>query len=200
MKDDGVVGVLTQKDITKKFIAKRENPNGIQVEAVMSSPVIGVPQSNSVFSASKTMKDTNIRRLVVMDGKTVCGIITQTNICRAIEDKVQTEEEELYRLRQVVKDETTANILCRIEHVLDGIIASMTLINNMMSQTDIQNLGRSDKTKEVHSPDNETFPAAIPQDKIIRDGQIRVADFRRELQTLAEEVIHIRNIIAAERE
>jgi CBS domain-containing protein len=93
MKDDDVVGVLTQRDILKKVIAQKEDPKSIKVDEVMSSPAISVPPSYSVFSASKTMEDLNIRRLVIMNGKTVCGIITQTDIFRAVENKLQAEEE-----------------------------------------------------------------------------------------------------------
>jgi len=98
MKDDDVVGVLTQRDILKKVIAKEKDPKDIKIEEVMSSPVKSVPPSYSVFSASKAMEDMNIRRLVIMSDKAVCGIITQTDIFRAVETKLQIEEEEQHRL------------------------------------------------------------------------------------------------------
>jgi len=94
MTDDEVVGVLTQRDVLKKVVAKKQDPTAIKIEAAMSAPVISVPPSYSVFSASKAMEDMNIRRLVVMRDKRVCGIVTQTDIFQAVENKLQTEEEE----------------------------------------------------------------------------------------------------------
>ena len=200
MKDDDVVGVLTQKDILQKVIAKKKNPKGVKVEEVMSFPVVSVPESNSVFSASKTMEDMNIRRLVVMNDKTVCGIVTQTDVCRAIEDKVQIEEDKQYMLRQAGRSEAAARILCRIEHVLDSAIASATVINDMISQTDSQSLSETAEMTEVHSPDKGTFPAENPQGSILSDHQTKVTDFKREILTLVEAVSHIRNIIRTQQE
>ena len=200
MKDDSAVGVLTQKDILQKVIAIKKNPKGIKVEEVMSFPVISVAESNSVFSASKTMEDMNIRRLVVMEGKTVCGIVTQTDVCKAIEDKVQTEETKQYMLLQAGRAEAAAKILGRIEHVLDSAIVSATVINDMISQTDGQSLSNTAEMTEVHSPDKGTFPREKPQGGIISDHQTKLTAFKRELLTLVEEVIHIRNIIRAQQE
>lgn len=98
MMDDDVAGVLTQRDILKKVIAKMKDPQAVKVEEVMSSPVLSVPPSYSVFSASKTMEKMNVRRLVIMDDSTVYGIITQTDIFKAVENMLQTEEEKHCRL------------------------------------------------------------------------------------------------------
>lgn len=111
MIGDDAVGMLTQRDILKKVIAEKRDPKLTKIEEVMSAPVITVRPSDPVFSASKTMLDLNIRRLVIMDGKTASGIITQTDIFRAVEDKLQTEEEEQRRLHQAIRAEATAKVL-----------------------------------------------------------------------------------------
>lgn len=89
-----VVGVFTEKDILKKVVALQKDPAQIKVEEVMSSPVMSITSDYSVFSAAKAMQKMHIRRLVVLEGKKLCGIVTQTNIFMAIKDKLQKEEEE----------------------------------------------------------------------------------------------------------
>jgi two-component system, LuxR family, sensor kinase FixL len=98
-----VVGILTERDLLSRVVALRKDPNNIKTETVMSSPVISVPPSYSVFSASKTMENLNIRRLVVMEDKKLLGIVTQTDIFAAIKDKLQTEEEKNLKLLEESK-------------------------------------------------------------------------------------------------
>ena len=86
-------GVFTERDLLKKVVARQKDPAQLKIEEVMSSPVMSVSSDFSVFNASKLMEEMSIRRLVVMDDKKLCGIITQTDIFRAVKDKLQKEEE-----------------------------------------------------------------------------------------------------------
>lgn len=108
---NGVEGILSQRDILKKVIAERLDPKDTDVEEIMSSPVISVRPTTSVFGASKTMTDLNIRRLVVMDEKQAYGIITQTDIFSAVEQKLRKEEAEQQRLHQAIRSEARAKTL-----------------------------------------------------------------------------------------
>ena len=94
VEGEEVVGVFTEKDLMKKVIAQQKDPANTKIEEVMSSPVMAIPTDYSVFSAAKFMEKNRIRRLVVLEDKKLCGIITQTNIFMAIKEKLQKEEEE----------------------------------------------------------------------------------------------------------
>jgi len=93
MDADRVTGVLTERDLLKRVVALNKNPCHTKVEEVMSFPVFSIPPNYSVFSASRTMENKSVRRLVVIDGKKLCGIVTQTDIFKAVKDKIQAEEE-----------------------------------------------------------------------------------------------------------
>ena len=84
MEGDQAVGILTERDILRRVIALQKNPHHVKTEEVMSSPVLGVSPSLSVFSASKTMENMNIRRLVIIEDKKLYGIVTQSDIFMAI--------------------------------------------------------------------------------------------------------------------
>jgi len=94
VEDDEVVGIFTEKDLLKKVVALQKDPAQTRIEEVMSSPVTTIPPDYSVFSAAKAMEKKRIRRLIVVEDKKLCGIVTQTNIFMAIKDKLQKEEEE----------------------------------------------------------------------------------------------------------
>jgi PAS domain S-box-containing protein len=103
MEGEQVVGILTERDLLSRVIALRRDPDYIKTVEVMSSPVVSVPSSYSIFSASKTMEKMNIRRLVIMDDNKLCGIVTQTDIFMAIKNKLQSEEENNLRLLELSK-------------------------------------------------------------------------------------------------
>jgi PAS domain S-box-containing protein len=88
-----VVGILTEKDILEKIVATKKDPGLTKAEEIMSSPVINVPPDYSAFSSSKLMEQKHIRRLVVMENERLCGIVTQTDIFRAIKKKLENDEE-----------------------------------------------------------------------------------------------------------
>jgi len=98
LEGNEVQGIITERDLLKRVIALQKNPAHIEVEKVMSSPVMTVPSSHSVFSASRTMDEMHVRRLVIMEDEHLCGVVTQTDIFRAVKKKLEAKEEKNSRL------------------------------------------------------------------------------------------------------
>jgi PAS domain S-box-containing protein len=88
-----VRGILTERDLLKRVIALQREPAATKVHEVMSSPVRTTPPRYSVFSAYNAMDRLHVRRLVVTEDEQLCGIVTQTDIFRAVKKKLQDEEE-----------------------------------------------------------------------------------------------------------
>jgi transcriptional regulator with GAF, ATPase, and Fis domain len=105
LKGDEVVGVLTEKDLLKRVVALRKDPAEIKMEELMSSPVMTVPPDCTVFSASRIMEKMDVRRLVIMENKQLRGIVTQTDILKAVKKKLQVDITELGQLRSRLKTE-----------------------------------------------------------------------------------------------
>ena len=103
MDGDDVVGVLTEKDLLGRVVALQRDPANTRVEEVMSFPVTSIPPTFSVFSAGKAMEEMNIRRLVVVKDKRLCGVLTQTDIFMAVRNKLRAEEEKSLRLMEESK-------------------------------------------------------------------------------------------------
>jgi PAS domain S-box-containing protein len=98
MERDAVVGVFTERDLLKRVVALKRNPAQTRLKKVMSSPVVTVSCDCSVLSANKLLERIGIRRLIVVDDETLCGVITQTDILKAIKTRLQKAEENYFRL------------------------------------------------------------------------------------------------------
>jgi CBS domain-containing protein len=79
-----VAGMLTEKDLLRRVVALHRNPAQTRVAEIMSFPVVSVSADHAVLCASKKMETMHLHRLLVMEGTEVCGIITQTDIMRAV--------------------------------------------------------------------------------------------------------------------
>ena len=98
MANNAVAGIFTERDLLKRVIALKRNPSDTILKNVISSPVVGVPSNYSIPSASKMMEKMKIRRLLVMDDLNLMGVVTQTDILKAIKGRLQEEEENYFEL------------------------------------------------------------------------------------------------------
>ncbi len=94
LEGNRVRGVLTERDLLKRVVVPQKDASSITVEEVMSCPVIAIHPAYSIFGAFKAMDKRHVRRLVVMEDERLCGIVTQTDIFRAMKRKLQQDEEE----------------------------------------------------------------------------------------------------------
>lgn len=98
MDNNAVAGIFTERDLLKRVIALKRNPSETILKNVISSPVVSVPSNYSIPSASKMMEKMKIRRLLVMDNQNLMGVVTQTDILKAIKGRLQEEEENYFEL------------------------------------------------------------------------------------------------------
>jgi CBS domain-containing protein len=96
-----VAGIVTEKDLLRRVVALHKDPATTKVEDIMSFPVVSVAQTYSVLSAGKRLDRMRLHHLVVTDGNQVCGIVTQTDIMKA----VRRELERLEHQRRVLAAE-----------------------------------------------------------------------------------------------
>jgi CBS domain-containing protein len=75
------VGIITDRDICCRTVARGKNPLEMEAGQVMSSPVISVTPETSVEECCQLMEEEKIRRLVVVDRNgSCCGVIAQADI------------------------------------------------------------------------------------------------------------------------
>ncbi|MBP7049796.1 MAG: CBS domain-containing protein [Phycisphaerae bacterium] len=87
-------GIVTEKDILRRVVALHKNPTQTHVVEIMSFPVVSIPPTYSILSASRKMESMHVHRLIVMEGKELLGLVTQTDILRAIQNAFEVVERE----------------------------------------------------------------------------------------------------------
>lgn len=79
------VGVITERDILRKVVAKHLDPTKIFARDIMSSPIISIDENAELEEASKIMDEKNIRRVAVINAANeIIGKITSKKIARSM--------------------------------------------------------------------------------------------------------------------
>jgi CBS domain-containing protein len=85
--DGKLRGVITDRDIVVKVIAQGRDPKATTVGDVAGDvEVVTIGADDSVEEAIRTMKDHGVRRLPVIDGTDLVGMVSQADIARALPD------------------------------------------------------------------------------------------------------------------
>lgn len=94
--DDGKpVGLLTDRDVALAVIENGDSLTRMAVADIMSTGIISVPPTMDVDSVANQFADKNVRRLLVMEGDQLMGIIGWADLVGKISD---------LRLGQVVSE------------------------------------------------------------------------------------------------
>lgn len=75
------IGIITERDLTRRIIAKGK-PYTTSVKEAMSSPVVVVNPDDSVWDAAQLMKTRKIHRLPAVKDSRLVGMITTSDIVR----------------------------------------------------------------------------------------------------------------------
>lgn len=76
-------GIITERDIVYKVLAKDLNPKDSKVEQIMSKPLRVVKPDTTIEEAAKAMKENRIKRLpVVSENNELIGIVSEGDILK----------------------------------------------------------------------------------------------------------------------
>jgi CBS domain-containing protein len=79
-----IVGIITERDIIERTILPNKNPATTKIGEIMSQNIKTVHALSSVEKAAEIMKENNIKKLPVILNNEIVGILTVTDISRAI--------------------------------------------------------------------------------------------------------------------
>jgi CBS domain-containing protein len=78
--------MLTDRDIVVKVIAQGKDPSRTTVgELADQGEVVTIGADDSVDEAIETMADHKVRRLPVIDGHTLIGVVSQADLARELD-------------------------------------------------------------------------------------------------------------------
>ncbi|HSE57413.1 MAG TPA: CBS domain-containing protein [Nitrospiraceae bacterium] len=86
--DDGsrYIGIVTDSDLSRKAVARGLDPNSTTVLTCMSKPVVTIELTESLSDALALMKEAGVRHLPVTADRTIIGVLSVSDILRAIQD------------------------------------------------------------------------------------------------------------------
>jgi len=83
VQEERPVGIVTHKDIVSKVVQPRIPPDALKAIEVMSTPVVTIGEDASMEEAARLMSRKRIKKLVVVSGEKLVGIITSMDLVRA---------------------------------------------------------------------------------------------------------------------
>ena len=90
------IGVITDRDITVRAVAKGDNPLDLTVDAVMTKGIVTVKGDASIEECVRLMEDNQVRRIPVVDNNGGCiGMVAQADIAVKTENKAENMVEEV---------------------------------------------------------------------------------------------------------
>jgi CBS domain-containing protein len=88
-EDDRLKGVVTDRDIVVECLATGGDPTEVTVEQLATSEAVTIGADDSIEEALRTMTEHGVRRLPVIDGTELVGIVSQADVARNLpEDKI----------------------------------------------------------------------------------------------------------------
>lgn len=95
-----LIGVVTDRDIVCRIVAKGQNPSAMTAQDAMTQPVISITEDATLAEVLSTMEEHQVRRLPVVDAVGgCCGIISQADVAL-----VADESETGQMVREVSRD------------------------------------------------------------------------------------------------
>jgi len=82
-----LVGLVTDRDIVVRVIAEGRDPKSTTVGEIASRDLVTVSPDENLDDALKLLADQQVRRLPVVDGERLVGIVAQADIARLGKDK-----------------------------------------------------------------------------------------------------------------
>jgi len=100
------IGILTERDVMKKVVAKSVDPTSTKVKQVMTSPPVTIEKSRPLREAIDLMNRKGVRRMLLTENGRIVSIFTlrdlarHTRICaycgKEIKSRIESTEPDAY--------------------------------------------------------------------------------------------------------
>jgi CBS domain-containing protein len=81
-EDDRLAGIITDRDIVVQCVADGEDPSSTEVDKLAEGKPVTIGADDDVEEALRTMIEYDVRRLPVIDGHRLVGMLSQADIAR----------------------------------------------------------------------------------------------------------------------
>ena len=87
VQDERPLGIITEKDILNRVINAQKDPNKTYAKDIMTTPLITVDIDKTIREALDIMHNNHIRRLAVVRGENLAGLVTERRALEAFRNK-----------------------------------------------------------------------------------------------------------------
>ncbi|MCT4353911.1 CBS domain-containing protein [Streptomyces sp. Je 1-79] len=84
--DERLKGMLTDRDIVVKVLAQGKDPGQVKAGELAQGEAVTIGADDGVEEILRTMSEHQVRRLPVIDGHVLVGIVAQADVARALPD------------------------------------------------------------------------------------------------------------------
>jgi len=88
IKDGNPIGLVTERDLTRKVLTTDRKSTDVQLSEIMSLKFRWVEPMTPIEDAIQKMTNNKIRRLLVLENNKLVGIITETDLAKHLRSKL----------------------------------------------------------------------------------------------------------------
>jgi CBS domain-containing protein len=92
-------GIVTEWDYLSKLVAEGKDPSKVGLEELMSTNLVTVKPNDEIDFVSQMMSERGIRRVLVVEGDKVLGVITSRTVLSRLRDYINRVSTQIARLQ-----------------------------------------------------------------------------------------------------
>ena len=100
MENDHFLGIVTERDYSRKVILKGKHSDDTKVSEIMSEDLPDIQPGDSIDLCMSLMTQQNIRYLPVFENSRLCGIISMSDVVKEI---ILSQKETIYHLENYIR-------------------------------------------------------------------------------------------------
>lgn len=104
-KEGKPLGIITERDLVVRVLAKNAKPDTLKANEVMTSPLITIEPDATISDAARKMSKLDIRRLGVIYKKQITGLLSSKDILGVMPELIEIIQERA-RIENENKEET----------------------------------------------------------------------------------------------
>ncbi len=90
-------GIVTEWDLVSKVLATEKDPKKLTLKEIASTPVVTIDPDEDLLKASDLMQKNGIKKIPVVKGGVIYGVVTSTNIAQKCGEYVNKSVKDILR-------------------------------------------------------------------------------------------------------
>lgn len=100
MENNVFVGIMTERDYSRKIILMKRSSTDTSVGEIMTTHFPEIKEADTIETCMRLMSEHNIRYLPVIENKKLCGIISMNDV---VKETIITQQETISALKEYIQ-------------------------------------------------------------------------------------------------